>query len=71
MWRTVFIIDHKDELRPDLTFPAFAKHGELVLYKSDKFDSSRVPFRYNVTQVIFDVLGPSPAQYVHLTPCES
>jgi hypothetical protein len=66
MWRTIFVFNHKEELRPPSEFPPFAKHGELLLFKTDEFDNSRVPFRYTVTQVIFDVMSMHPTQYVHL-----
>ena len=66
MWRTIFVIGHRDQLTPEIAFPPFSKNGELLLFKTDEFDQSRVPFRYNITQVIFDVLNPQPVQYVHL-----
>jgi len=66
MWRTIFVIDHKEELKPSLDFPPFTKGGELLLYKTDTFDDSRVPFRYAVAQVIFDIMSVRPTQYVHL-----
>ena len=66
MWHTIFVIDHKEELKPSLKFPPFAKNGELMLFKTDQFDQSRVPFRYVITQVIFDVMSVRPSQYVHL-----
>lgn len=66
MWRTIFVIDHKEELKPSLNFPPFTLGGELMLFKIDKFDGSQVPFRYTITQVIFDIMSPRLAQYVHL-----
>jgi len=66
MWQTIFVIDHKEELRSPFDFPPFSKGGEVLLFKTDQFDGSRIPFRYMITQVIFDILSHRPAQYVHL-----
>ncbi len=64
MWETIFVFNHKDELRPPQTFPPFSKGGEVMLMLKDTFDQSLVPKTYTITQVIFDVY--SVKQYVHL-----
>jgi hypothetical protein len=71
VWRTIFVLDHQEELRPPREFPPFIKEGEVMLFKTDEFDNSRVPFRFVVAQVIFDVISLTPTQYVHLQEIET
>jgi len=65
MWPTVFVFDHKEEIRPAVTFPPFSTGGEVMLMKKDLFDNSLAPKIYTIKQVIFDVY--STKQYVHLS----
>lgn len=67
MWPTVFIIDGK-EYRPEPNMAAFSKGGEVLLYLRDTFDNSRVPRRFLITQVIFDIV--TPLQYVTVVDFE-
>lgn len=68
MWPTVFVINKNTEICSDITFPAFSKDGNVMLYQIDTLTSQRIPMKYVVDNVIFDVY--SRKQYVYLTSKE-
>ena len=65
MWPTILVIDHGTELRPSQPFPAFSKGGSVLLYQVDTVSGQKVPLKYEVTAVLFDVYDIK--QYVHLS----
>jgi hypothetical protein len=62
VWKTRFVFENIEITSPQ-TLPAFSVGGEILKYKIDTFDGSKVPCVYKVTKIIFDV--DNVIQYVH------
>lgn len=62
MWKTILVFEGV-ELPSPLPLPALREGGEILKYKVDTFDGTRVPCVYKLTKVIFDI--DNATQYAH------